>query len=150
MFWVLVVLTVIDLEHKLLPDRVVYPSIIVGVIALTIAAFVDGDLDRLRTAPLGSATFGGFFFVVAFIYPAGMGMGDVKLALLLGAALGWYVGVGLMLGMLAAMVLGVALMLRHGLAARKMAIPFGPFLAFGAIAALFWGEPILDAYLRLF
>jgi len=64
--------------------------------------------------------------------------------------LGWEVSVGLMVGMLAALVLGVALMARHGLAARKTAIPFGPFLAFGAIVALFAGEPILSAYLGRF
>jgi len=79
-----------------------------------------------------------------------MGMGDVKLALLLGAMLGKLVGVGLMVGMLAAMVLAVVLVARHGAAARKMAIPFGPFLAFGAIVALFSGQAILDWYLGIF
>ena len=77
-------------------------------------------------------------------------MGDVKLALLLGAMLGKLVGVGLMLGMLAALGLSVVLFAQHGAAARKMAIPFGPFLAFGSIVALFWGQEILDRYLSLF
>jgi leader peptidase (prepilin peptidase)/N-methyltransferase len=79
-----------------------------------------------------------------------MGMGDVKLALLLGAGLGWPVGVGLMIGMVSALVASSVLFARYGLAARKMAIPFGPFLAFGAIVALFVGQELLDAYLSRF
>ena len=79
-----------------------------------------------------------------------MGMGDVKLALLLGAALGKAVMVGMMLGMLSAVLLGAILMVQHGMAARKMAIPFGPFLAFGAIVAYFAGDAILDAYTSSF
>jgi leader peptidase (prepilin peptidase)/N-methyltransferase len=74
----------------------------------------------------------------------------VKLALLLGAGLGKAVTVGLMLGMLAALAGSTILFARHGLRARKMFIPFGPFLAFGALVALFWGEGLLDAYLGLF
>jgi prepilin signal peptidase PulO-like enzyme (type II secretory pathway) len=79
-----------------------------------------------------------------------MGMGDVKLALLLGAMLGRLVGVGLMVGMVAALVPSVFLLARHGSAARKMGIPFAPFLAFGALVALFAGQPLLDAYLSRF
>jgi leader peptidase (prepilin peptidase)/N-methyltransferase len=78
-----------------------------------------------------------------------MGMGDVKLALLLGAMLGRTVPVGLMIGMLAALLPAAVLFARHGSAARKMAIPFAPFLAFGGVAALFFGERLLDAYLSL-
>jgi leader peptidase (prepilin peptidase)/N-methyltransferase len=77
-------------------------------------------------------------------------MGDVKLALLLGAALGQAVAVGMFIGMVAALLPAVALLARHGLAARKAAIPFGPFLALGSIVALFFGEQILDAYLGRF
>jgi leader peptidase (prepilin peptidase)/N-methyltransferase len=74
-------------------------------------------------------------------------MGDVKLALLMGAALGRNVGVALMVGMVAAMIPGLFLLARHGSKARKMGIPFGPFLALGSVVALFWGADILDAYL---
>ena len=74
-------------------------------------------------------------------------MGDVKLALLMGAALGRTVPVALMVGMLAAMIPGLVLFARHGSKARKMGIPFGPFLALGSVVALFWGHDILDAYL---
>jgi leader peptidase (prepilin peptidase)/N-methyltransferase len=79
-----------------------------------------------------------------------MGMGDVKLALLLGAMLGRVVGVGLMLGMLAALLPSIVLLARHGSAARKMGIPFAPFLALGALIALFAGDALLDAYLSTF
>jgi prepilin signal peptidase PulO-like enzyme (type II secretory pathway) len=74
----------------------------------------------------------------------------VKLALLLGAALGKAVSVGLMVGMLSALVFSTVLFAQHGLRARKMYIPFGPFLAFGALVALFAGDAVLDAYLGLF
>ncbi len=99
---------------------------------------------------LGALGASGFLFVAAIAYPAGMGMGDVKLALLLGAMLGYLVGVGLMIGMVAALVPSVYLLARHGAAARKMGIPFAPFLAFGAIVALFAGQVIFDAYLSAF
>jgi leader peptidase (prepilin peptidase)/N-methyltransferase len=99
---------------------------------------------------LGAIGASGFLLVAALAYPAGMGMGDVKLALLLGAMLGRLVGVGLMLGMFAALVPSVVLLARHGSAARKMGIPFAPFLVFGAVVALFVGKPLLDAYFSTF
>jgi leader peptidase (prepilin peptidase)/N-methyltransferase len=79
-----------------------------------------------------------------------MGMGDMKLALLLGAMLGRTVPVALMIGMAAALVPSVVLLARHGMAARKMMIPFGPFLAFGGVVGLFFGDALLDAYLSRF
>jgi leader peptidase (prepilin peptidase)/N-methyltransferase len=142
---VLVALSAIDVERRILPDLITLPSFAVVLVG-HIAIAPDRTLEWVGASLAAS----GFLFAALLAYPKGMGMGDVKLALMLGAALGWYVGVGLMIGMLAAMVLGVALMVRHGASARKMAIPFGPFLAFGAVVALFWGEPILDAYLTLF
>ena len=99
---------------------------------------------------IGGLAAAGFLLLAALAYPAGMGMGDVKLALLLGAMLGKVVGVGLMLGMLAALVPSVYLLARHGSAARKMGIPFAPFLALGALIALFAGQALLDAYLGHF
>jgi leader peptidase (prepilin peptidase)/N-methyltransferase len=97
--------------------------------------------------PLAALAASLFLFLAVLAYPAGMGMGDVKLALLMGAILGKAVGVALMLGMLAALVPGLYLLARHGSAGRKMAIPFAPFLALGSIVALFAGERLLDAYL---
>jgi leader peptidase (prepilin peptidase)/N-methyltransferase len=78
-----------------------------------------------------------------------MGMGDVKLALLMGVMLGRVVPVALMIGMIAALVPAIVLFARHGAAARKMAIPFGPFLAFGAVVGLFAGDWLLDQYLSV-
>jgi leader peptidase (prepilin peptidase)/N-methyltransferase len=141
----LVALSAIDFERRILPDRIVLPSTAI-VLAAQIALFPDRTVEWVLSAFLASL----FLFVAVVAYPKGMGMGDVKLALLLGAALGKTVSVGLMLGMLAAMVVAIVLIARHGTAARKMAIPFGPFLALGSIVALFFGERILDAYLGRF
>jgi leader peptidase (prepilin peptidase)/N-methyltransferase len=85
--------------------------------------------------------------LAALAYPAGMGMGDVKLALLMGAALGRVVPVALMVGMLSALVPSAVLFARHGAGARKMGIPLAPFLALGTIVGLFAGHAILHAYL---
>lgn len=150
-FWVLVVLTVIDLDHKLLPDRVVYPAFVVGWIALTAAALVDSDPDRLVDAAIGSAIFGGFFFVVAFVYPAGMGGGDIKLAFVLGTFIG-YLGapglvlVGMFLSFLIGALGGMGVMVVSG-KGRKSQVPFGPFLAAGTVVAIMWGQSLLDLYL---
>ena len=142
---VLVALSAIDFERRILPDRITLPSFAV-VFAAQVTLFPGQTLEWLAGA-LGASLF---LFVALVAYPKGMGMGDVKLALLLGAALGKYVTVGLMLGMLSALAFSVVLFARHGVAARKIAIPFGPFLAFGSIVALFWGGPILERYLSLF
>jgi len=140
---VLVALSAIDFERRILPDVIVLPSFAVVLMAQTA---LDPSLEWILAA-LGASLF---LFIALLAYPAGMGMGDVKLALLLGAMLGRFVGVGLMIGMLAALVPAIFLLARHGSAARKMAIPFGPFLAFGAVVALFWGEQLFDAYLGVF
>jgi leader peptidase (prepilin peptidase)/N-methyltransferase len=98
---------------------------------------------------LGALAASGFLFLAVLAYPAGMGMGDVKLALVMGAALGKTVPVALMLGMFSALVPAVFLLARHGSKARKMGIPFGPFLALGSVVALFAGDQIVDWYLAL-
>jgi len=136
---VLVAVSAIDLEHRIIPNRIVLPATVVVLVANTLR-----DLSpEWALAALGAS---GFLLAAALVYPAGMGMGDVKLALLMGAALGKTVSVALMLGMLAAMIPGLVLVARHGTKARKMGIPFGPFLALGSVVALFWGADILDAY----
>ena len=140
---VLVVLSAIDLTHRVVPNRIVLPAALVVLLAQT----------ALQPSPewaLGALGASGFLFAAALAYPAGMGMGDVKLALLLGAMLGRTVPVALMVGMVAALVPSVVLLARHGSAARKMGIPFAPFLAFGALVALFAGQGLLDAYLSRF
>jgi leader peptidase (prepilin peptidase) / N-methyltransferase len=136
---VLVAVSAIDVEHRIIPNRIVLPATAVVLVANT----------ALHPSPgwaLGALGASGFLFAAALAYPAGMGMGDVKLALLMGAALGKVVAVAMMVGMLAAMIPGLYLMARHGSKARKMGIPFGPFLAAGSVVALFWGADILDAY----
>ena len=142
---VLVVLSAIDAERRILPDVIVLPSW-----ALVLGAQIVLEPGRTAEWVAGSLGASLFLFLALVAYPKGMGMGDVKLALLLGAALGKSVSVGLMVGMLAALVYSTVLFARHGLAARKMAIPFGPFLAFGALVALFAGDAVLSAYLGLF
>jgi len=149
-FWVLVVLTVIDLEHKLLPNRIVYPTFVAGWAGLVAAALIDGETASLRSAALGAVVFGGFFFVVAFIYPAGMGGGDVKLAFVLGTFVGYAGGVGAVLvGMFLSFLLGGVIgiiAMRISGKGRKTQIPFGPFLAAGSVIAVFLGERIADGY----
>jgi leader peptidase (prepilin peptidase) / N-methyltransferase len=140
---VLVAVTATDITHRIVPNRIVLPA----------AAIVLAAQTALEPSPewaLGALGASGFLLLAALAYPAGMGMGDVKLALLLGAMLGRLVGVGLMLGMLAALLPSIVLLARHGSAARKMGIPFAPFLALGALIALFAGDALLDAYLSTF
>ena len=140
---VLVVLSVIDLKHRIVPNRIVLPAALVVLVAQT-------ALEPSPEWALAAVAAAGFLLLAAIAHPSGMGMGDVKLALLLGAMLGRLAAVGLMVGMLAALVPSLVLLARHGSAARKMGIPFAPFLAFGAIVALFVGQPLLDAYLSRF
>ena len=136
---VLVAVSAIDLEHRIIPNRIVLPATVVVLVA-------NSARDLSPEWALAALAASAFLFAAALAYPAGMGMGDVKLALLMGAALGRTVSVALMAGMLAALVPSVVLLVRHGSKARKMGIPFGPFLAIGSIVALFWGHEILHAY----
>ena len=136
---VLVAVSAIDLEHRIIPNRIVLPATVVVLAANTMRELTP----EWTIAALGAS---GFLFAAALAYPAGMGMGDVKLALLMGAALGKTVSVALLAGMLAAMIPSLVLFARHGAKARKMGIPFGPFLAIGSVIALFWGHEILTAY----
>jgi leader peptidase (prepilin peptidase) / N-methyltransferase len=140
---VLLVLSSIDLERRVVPNRIVLPAAVVVLVAQTI---VHPSVEWLAGG-LGASLF---LFLAALAYPRGMGMGDVKLALLLGFMVGRSVPLALFAGMVAALVPSLVLFVRHGAAARKMAIPFAPFLALGGILALFAGKPLLDAYLSHF
>ena len=139
---VLVAISAIDVEHRIVPNRIVVPA--TGAV-LVVQTLIDPSVEWLLGGLAGFA----FLFIAAVIYPAGMGMGDVKLAALLGVMLGRDVAVALMVGMLLAIVPSVVLLARHGSRARKMGIPFAPFLAGGGIVALFAGGQLLDAYLSL-
>ena len=139
----LVTLSAIDARHRIVPNRLVLPAAAVVLVAHTL---LDPSVEWVAAALAAS----GFLFIAVLAYPKGLGMGDVKLALLLGAMLGASVSVALMVGFVAALVPSLYLLLRHGTAARKMAIPLVPFLAFGSVVALFFGDRLLDAYLGAF
>jgi leader peptidase (prepilin peptidase) / N-methyltransferase len=138
----LVAVSATDLEHRIIPNRIVVPA---GVIVLA----ANTALHPGPQWAIGAFGASGFLLVAALAYPGGMGMGDVKLAFLMGAALGKTVPVALFVGMLAAMIPGIVLLVRHGRAARKMGVPFGPFLALGSVVALFAGQWLLHGYLSL-
>jgi leader peptidase (prepilin peptidase) / N-methyltransferase len=140
---VLVVLSSIDIERRIVPNRIVLPAAAVVLVAQTV---VHPSVEWVA-AGFGASLF---LFLAALAYPKGMGMGDVKLALLLGFAVGRNVPLALFAGMLFGVVPSLVLFARHGAAARKMGIPFAPFLALGAVLALFAGKPLLHAYLHLF
>jgi leader peptidase (prepilin peptidase)/N-methyltransferase len=140
---VLVAVTATDLKHRIIPNRIVLPATAVVLVAQT--AIHPRPVWVL--AALGAS---GFLFAAALAYPAGMGMGDVKLALLMGAALGKTVSVAMLGGMFFALVPSLYLLARHGQKARKMGIPFGPFLALGSVLALFAGHWLLAEYWATF
>jgi leader peptidase (prepilin peptidase)/N-methyltransferase len=140
---VLVAVTATDLTHRIVPNRIVVPAAVVVLFAQT-------ALEPRPEWALAALGAGLFLFVAAVAYPAGMGMGDVKLALLMGAALGKTVAVGLLGGMFFALVPSLYLLARHGSAARKMGIPFAPFLALGSVVALFAGQWLLGVYWATF
>jgi leader peptidase (prepilin peptidase) / N-methyltransferase len=137
--FVLVVVTRTDFEHRLIPDRILLPG------ALVVLALRTIDEPSVAWI-LGGLGAGLALFLLVLVYPRGMGMGDVKLALFLGVGLGLSVVVALFFGFIAGAVPALALLVRHGRAARKLAIPLGPFLALGGVIALFVGDAILDWY----
>jgi len=144
-----VALSAIDLDVRRLPDRIVLPSYVVALVLLLLPAILDGRWDAYLRAALTGAGLFGFYFVLALIYPAGMGFGDVKLAGVLGIYLGWY-GWGLAVlatfaAFLLGAVVGVVVMVRTR-GGRKTKVPFGPFMLLGTFLALFFGQQVIDWY----
>jgi len=137
---VLVAVTVTDLERRIIPNRIIVPALVV---ALAVQTALDPSVEWI----VASVAAGGFFLISALVYPAGLGMGDVKLAAFLGAWLGAPVIVALFAGSFLAVVPAVVILATRGKAGRKVGIPFAPFLAGGAVIALFFGDAILDAWL---
>lgn len=137
----LVPVVVIDLQHHLIPDIIVLPAAALGLVAAIAADPRDWWMSV--AAALGAA---GFLFILWLVYPGGMGLGDVKLALLLGAVLGASVIPALLVAFAGGAALGVVLLARFGPRARKMAVPFGPFLAAGALTGLWFGPAMIGWY----
>jgi len=139
---VLIPIALIDLEHRIIPNKILLPA--------AIAAVTIGWASKPSAVPeqlIAAAAAGGFLLLFAVMYPRGMGMGDVKLAAVLGLFLGREVGVAVLVGVFAATCVGVLIMTRAGVSeGRKTAVPLGPFLAFGAVAALFAGPAIIHWY----
>ena len=130
---VLVVLTAIDIERRIVPNKIVLP-----VTAVVLVAQMVVHPDHRPEYVVATVGAGLFLLLPLLIYPAGMGLGDVKLALLLGAGLGAGVVMAFVVGLLAGFIAAVVILVKQGSAARKTATPFVPFLAFGGLVALFF------------
>lgn len=137
----LIALAGIDYDHKLLPNRIVYPLAIWGLVATVL---VDRD-DLVEHLVAGAGAFL-FLFLAVLAYPRGMGMGDVKLAGAMGLYLGVSVIPALLIAFLSGSIVGIVILAREGAAARKKAVPFGIFLALGGIVAVLVGPDLVELY----
>ena len=138
---VLVTVAFIDLEHHVIPNRVLAPAAVAGAALVAIA-----DVGALPEHLLAAAAAFAFLLVAALVYPAGMGMGDVKLAGVMGLYLGAAVVPALFSAFVVGTAVGVAILAREGPAARKKGIPFGPFLALGGIVGVLAGPELIELY----
>jgi leader peptidase (prepilin peptidase)/N-methyltransferase len=139
---VLIPIAIIDFEHRIIPNRITGPA---AVVAILIGVLFDQDfvVEQL----IAGAAAGGFFLVAALAYPRGMGMGDVKLAGMMGLYLGRAVGLAILIGLVSGALVGAIIIARvGGKEGRKTAVPFGPFLALGGIVAIFAGDAVADWY----
>lgn len=141
----LVAVTLTDLERRIIPNKILMAAAVLGV---AIAAV--GDPGSLPERAIAAVAAGGLFFLAALAYPKGMGLGDVKLAAAMGLFLGRDVAPAILVALLAGSVVGLAMIARDGAAARKRAIPFGPFLAFGGVVGLLLGSELIDLYTSTF
>lgn len=144
----LVVLAFVDLEHLLLPNRILYPALFAVAGLLGVASLVHWDAAPAVHAVIGGAAAFTAFFLLNLIYPRGLAFGDVRLAGLIGTALGWFglrlAVIGFFLSFLFSSVIGIGLIVLR-IRRRNEAIPFGPFMALGAVAALLGGHPLVHA-----
>jgi leader peptidase (prepilin peptidase)/N-methyltransferase len=141
----LLAITLTDLDRRVIPNKVLLAAAAAGVAIVAV-----GDPGSLPERALAAAAAGGGLFLVALAYPQGMGLGDVKLAAVMGLFLGRNVAPALLVALLAGSMVGLGLIARHGAEARKRAIPFGPFLALGGVVALLAGNQLVDWYLSTF
>ena len=130
-----------DLEQRVIPNRLMAAGAGLALVLWTLA-----DPGRLPENLIAGAAAGGFLLLAALVYPAGMGMGDVKLAAVMGLFLGRAVGPALFIGFAAGAIVGMAIVAARGPAARKQGVPFAPFLALGGIAGLLFGSGLIDWY----
>ncbi|MDM4761522.1 prepilin peptidase [Galbitalea sp. SE-J8] len=148
-----IALALIDLDVFRLPNAIVYPAYVVGAVLLGLVALLDGDGWGALRALIGCVALFLFYLIVVLVYPSGMGLGDVKLAGVLGLFTAWIGWGGLTVGAFAAFLLGgvfgVVLLIAQR-AGRKTRIPFGPWMLAGAWVGIVAGEPIAGAYLRAF
>jgi leader peptidase (prepilin peptidase) / N-methyltransferase len=142
----LVPITLIDLDHFRIPNKITYPAAAIALVA-GLALDPSGEPDRL----IAAAAAGAFLLVPAALISGGMGLGDVKLIAVVGLCVGPPVAVALLVALVAGSVVGVVLAARKGVReARKTKIPFGPYIAFGGVVAIAVGQPLIDAYLKAF
>jgi leader peptidase (prepilin peptidase)/N-methyltransferase len=142
---VLAAITLTDFERRIIPNKILLAGALIGI---AIAAATDpGSLPERAIA---AAAAGVLLLAAALAYPRGMGLGDVKLAAVMGFFLGREVAPALFVALLAGSLVGLVMIARHGAAARKQAIPFGPFLALGGVVGLLAGEELIDWYLSTF
>src|SRR5215210_3162210 len=142
----LVPVTLIDLDHRIIPNKLMLLGTIVSLALVGLT-----DPDSLTEHLIAAAGAGGFLLIAALAYPAGMGMGDVKLAGVMGLFLGRAVGPAMFVALIAGSVVGAAIIARKGAQeGRKTAIPFGPYLALGGLAGLFAGDAVVEWYLDTF
>jgi leader peptidase (prepilin peptidase)/N-methyltransferase len=142
MVLMLVPVTFIDVDHRIIPNRILLPGA-----AVALAILAAGQPGRLPEHLIAAAAAGGFLLLAVLAYPRGMGMGDVKLAGVLGLYLGRSVAPAMLAALLAGTLVGVGIMASKGAyAGRKTAVPFGPFLALGALVGLFAGPELVDWY----
>jgi leader peptidase (prepilin peptidase)/N-methyltransferase len=147
-----IALTMIDIDHKRLPNAIVLPSQAVIAVLLTIATIASGDWWALGRAGIGAGSLFAGYFLLALIYPAGMGFGDVKLSLILGGVLAYLSWATFAVGAFGGFLLGAVggiLLLTARRGTRKSAIPFGPYMIAAALVAIFAAQPIADGYLHL-
>jgi leader peptidase (prepilin peptidase)/N-methyltransferase len=146
LFVLVVPIALIDLDTRLIPNKLTLPGAVLA-LALGLALDPGGEPGRL----IAAAAAGGFLLIAALAYPGGMGMGDVKLAAVMGLFLGSAVAPALLIALVGGTLVGAAIIARKGArAGRKTAVPFGPFLALGAIVAVFAGHPLVDVYVNHF
>ena len=137
-------IALIDLEYRIIPNRITAPGAVLA-LALGLALDPSGEPERL----IAAAAAGGFLLLAALAYPGGMGMGDVKLVAVMALCLGEAVAPALFVAMLSGVVLGVVVIARKGAKeGRKTAVPFGPFLALGALVGVFAGPQLVDLYVN--